>query len=336
MPTALITGASGLVGSHACERLLAEGWRVRALVRDEAGAAWLRERGVDLHPGDILDQASFEAAARGCDLIVHCAAAVVARGGWEEYRRPNLDGTRNAIAAAARSGARLVQVSSVSVYGAEARYAASRRPCDEETPLEPLPEHAHYARSKRDSEAMVLAAHADGRIWATAVRPDVIYGVRDREFVPRLARVMRARVFPLLARGRETMAIVHAANVADGIVRAATADVAGGRTYNLANDYDVTVAEFVRLAAVGLGHRVIGVPVPVTLARAAMAVARPVTARIMGASAAVMARSTVDFLTRGNPFSSERARRELGWDPPMRPEIGIPEAFRWAKAARGR
>jgi nucleoside-diphosphate-sugar epimerase len=41
-----------------------------------------------------------------------------------------------------------------------------------------------------------------------------------------------------------------------------------------------------------------------------------------------------DFLTRDNPFTSERARRELGWDPPVRPEEGVIDAFRWWKTQR--
>ena len=325
----LITGATGLVGCHVAERFLADGWRVRALVRDERAAGWLAARGVELHRGDVLAPDAFFAAAEGCDVIVHAAAAVVAPGGWEAYRSANIDGTRHAIAAAGQSGARLVHVSSVAVYGPDARYSAGGK-CTEDAPLAPLPPHAHYARSKRESEAMVLEAHAAGRIHATAVRPSVIYGVRDRQFVPRIARALRPGVVPLVAGGRTTLAIVHAANVADGIARAATSDAAGGRAYNLANDFDVTVAEFVRLAARGMDRRVRTVPFPLPLARAAMALLRAGATVVLGRNAGVMAGSTLAFATTDNPFSSERARRELGWAPVVRPEDGIPEAFRWA------
>jgi nucleoside-diphosphate-sugar epimerase len=140
---------------------------------------------------------------------------------------------------------------------------------------------------------------------------------------------MRARVFPLLAGGRSTLAMVHAANVADGAVRAADADVAGGRAYNLANDFDVTVRDFVRLAGVGLGHPVHGVPVPMVAARAAFAALRAVVRVTRGPAMAAHASGTLDFFTRDNPFSSARARRELGWCPAVKPEVGIPEAFRW-------
>src|SRR5439155_7926875 len=132
VPTALVTGATGLVGSHIVERLLSDGWRVRALVRRVAEAApraapttwngteWLRDRGVQLSSGDILDLPTFADAARGCDVIFHTAAAVTPSASrihpYDAFRIPNVDGTRNAIAAAERAGARLVQLSSAAVY----------------------------------------------------------------------------------------------------------------------------------------------------------------------------------------------------------------------------
>src|SRR5581483_6759066 len=195
------------------------------------------------------------------------AALVTARGNWERYRAVNVDGTRHAITAAAASGARLLHVSSVAVYGSASRYGNT--PTDEDTPLPPLPASAYYARSKRESEQLVLEAHAAGRIWGCAVRPDVIYGRYDRQFVPRVARMLQHGLFPRIGTGRTTLAIVHAASVADGAVRAIASPNAGGRAYNLANDFDVTVNEFVQLAAKGLDRDVRFVPVPAPIAHAA-------------------------------------------------------------------
>ncbi|HEU4586035.1 MAG TPA: NAD-dependent epimerase/dehydratase family protein [Gemmatimonadaceae bacterium] len=329
MPLALVTGATGQVGSYIVERLRADGWRTRALVRTPAAAEWLAAEGVELARGDVLDAASFRDAAAGCDAIFHAAAVVTARGGWELYRDANVGGTHNAIEAASASGARLLHVSSVAVYGGAARYRD--RPTDESTPLAPLPERAFYARSKRESERLVLDAHASGRIWAAAVRPDVIYGRRDRQFVPRLARVLEHGFFPVLNGGVSTLAIVHAASVADGAVRAVGIDAAGGQAYNLANDFPVTVADFARLAGEGLGRRVRLVSFPTTLARAALAAVRGALRAVGSGAMAAQSSGTLDFLSRDNPFTSERARRELGWSPPVRPEIGVPDAFRWWK-----
>lgn len=325
MPTALVTGATGLVGSHVVERLLGDGWQVRALVRDPARAGWLEAIGVALAAGDTLDPATLSAATTGCDVVFHTAAAVTSDGGWEAFRRPNVDGTRNIVDATARAGARLVHVSSVAVYGARARYAAPGGRTSEDTPLAPIGERAWYARSKRESEQVVLDAHAAGRLWATAVRPDVVYGERDRQFVPRIARLLRFGIAPVIGGGRTTLAVVHASNVADGMVRAAAHDAAGGRAYNLANDFDVTVAEFFRLAGEGLGRRLRLVSIPASAARVVMRAA----ARVAPARLRSSVRQSVDFLSRDNPFTSERARRELGWDPRVHPRDGVVGAFRW-------
>lgn len=331
MPTALVTGATGLVGSHLTERLLAEGWRVHALVRDPARARWLADMGAELRAGDVLDAAGFAAAARGSDVLFHTAAVITPHGGWEAFRRTNLDGTRNAIDAAAGAGARLLQLSSVAVYGPHARYESPTGKTDEETPLVPIPERAWYARSKRESETMVMAAHGAGRIWATAIRPCVIYGTRDRQFTPRVARAFTLLpALPLLGGGRTALSIIHVSNVVDVALRAVALDAAGGRAYNVANDHEVTLAGYVRLAGEGLDRRLRTFTVPLGAVRVVDRLLRLVS----GNALKVMPGATRDFLTRGNPFSSERARRELGWSPLVRPEEGIPEAFRWWRTHR--
>jgi nucleoside-diphosphate-sugar epimerase len=331
--SALITGATGLVGSHIVERLLADGWSVRALVRRDAPAPrrWSLPAAVRVEPGDVLDADAFARAARGCDVVFHAAAAITPRGGWEAFRRLNVDGTMNAIGAAESAKARLVHVSSVAVYGSAGRYAPAGRKTDETISLPPLPERAYYARSKRESEELVLGAHRAGRVWATALRPDVIYGPRDRQFVPRMARMLRRGFAPVIGSGHTTLAIVHAANVADGVVRAAT-HATGGEAYNLANDFDVTVVDFWRLAGEGMGRRIRLVRVPLPVALGLFRVIKTGVRVISGGRSSVVNAGSIGFLSRDNPFTSERAYRELGWTPRVKPEVGIPEAFRWATA----
>ncbi|MBA3671852.1 MAG: NAD-dependent epimerase/dehydratase family protein [Gemmatimonadaceae bacterium] len=333
MRVALVTGATGLVGTHVVRRLQEEGWETRALVRDAARAGALSRSGVHLATGDILEPTGFARAARGCDVVFHTAAAVTPAGGWEAFRRPNVEGTRNAVAAAAGAGARLVHVSSVAVYGESSRYRDGEL-TDEDAPLEALPESAHYARSKRESEALVLDAHQAGRLWATAVRPAVIYGPNDRQFVPRVARLLRYGVAPLIGGGQTRLSVVHAANVADGMIRAAAMDAAGGRAYNLANDDDITVADFFRLAAIGLDTRLRTVTVPRIVARAAIGLFSFIAPLVVGNRFNAVTSGSIDFLTRDNPFTSDRARKELHWTPVVRPEVGVPDAFRWWLAHR--
>jgi len=329
---ALVTGATGLVGSYIVERLLADAWSVRALVREPS--AELTALGVELVVGDVLDAESFTKAAEGCEIVFHTAAVIIAAGGWETYRRANVDGTRNAIAAAERAGARLLQLSSVAVYST--RYEDPSKKTDEDSPMGPLPERAFYGRSKRESEQLVLEAHAAGRIWATAVRPCVIYGRRDRHCVPRAARLLQRGYAPVIGGGRSTMALVHAANVADGALLAAASDVAGGRAYNLANDFEVTVRDFFLLGAGGLGRRLHLIPIPLVAARAGFAVLYRGLRLLSGGRASFVSRESLSMITRDNPYDSTRARRELGWAPRVRPAEGIPDAFRWWRETQER
>ena len=76
------------------------------------------------------------------------------------------------------------------------------------------------------------------------------------------------------------------------------------------------------------------VPVPLAVARAGFKTLRLGMRIARGPSASNDAMTTLYFLTKNNPFSSERARRELGWAPPMRPEVGVPDAFRWWREQR--
>ena len=327
MPRALVTGATGLVGSHIVDRLLNDGWSVRALVRKQSRE--LSDRGVEQSQGDVLDADSFARAVTGADVVFHTAAAITQHGGWDVYRDLNVGGTRNAIDATAKAGARLLQLSSVAVYGPDARFREDGAKTDEDSPFGALPDTAYYARSKRDSEQLVMEAHRAGRIWATAVRPDVIYGTRDRQFVPRIAGMLKRGFAPLIGGGTSTLAIVHAANVADGAVRAVMHDGAAGRAFNLANDHDVTVRQFFELGAQGLGTRVRFIPIPIGLASGAFAVFRGAMKTLGGSKMSVVSNASLSLLTDDNPFTSERAYHELGWSPSVIPTESIPEAFRW-------
>jgi 2-alkyl-3-oxoalkanoate reductase len=326
---ALVTGATGLVGSHIVELLVREGWSVRGLARSETSKRRVRSLGAEPIDGDVLRPDALRAASRGVDTIFHTAAAITEGGGWESYRRLNIDGTAAMIVAAEVSGARLLHVSSVAVYGSTGRYNAEGNKTSEDSPLGALPERSHYARSKRESEEMVMDAHRRGRIWATAVRPSVIYGPRDRQFVPRMARALSLGVMPVIGGGVSTLSVVHAANVAEGALRAVTTDAAAGRAYNVANDFDVTVRDFFRLGAEGLGRNVRLVPIPLWTARLALRAFRIVDRLALGGKFAVASEGSLSFMSRDNPFTSERARRELGWSPRVRPAEGVPAAFRW-------
>jgi UDP-glucose 4-epimerase len=214
----LVTGATGKVGSRLAKRLAQGGHRVRALVRDEARAAGLREDHIELVQGDLLEVDSLAAAVRGVDAVVHCAAFFRGATAEQAHAVNDLGSQQLASAARAASVTRFIFTSTGLVYGANAGRLAH-----EDDPCEPA---AAYPVSKLAAERFLLALEGlDVRV----LRLPFVYGDGDphiEEAVPML------RGFPKTQR----MSIGHHADVAQAVARLLDAPSPAHRIYNLVDD----------------------------------------------------------------------------------------------------
>jgi nucleoside-diphosphate-sugar epimerase len=327
--TVLVTGGSGLVGSHVIEALRARGVPVRALARAPA-ATVVAALGAEPVIGEVTDPAAWQrACAGGVSGIVHAAAIVQRPLPWAAYEAVNVGGTRQAIAAArtAGRGTRLVHVSSVAVYGGTADYRPERERRTEDAPFRSIPEHDYYARSKREAEALVRTfAEADGGT-GIAIRPNVIYGERDRLFTPRVIRAMRSPIIPLIGPGTNHLSCVYAGNVATAIVAALEAPVSGFRAYNVACDASppLTAREFLEAFAVACGARPRFFRVPAKVVGLVMSLL----------AGPALARAALSFITGENPYVTDRAHAELGWTPHLASREAIARTVRWANEKPG-
>ena len=278
----LVTGASGFVGGRFLARFRAEpGLEIRGIARrpiaDPSCAC------VDLSRPFDLDWLP--------DAVVHAAARVTPWGTAAQYRRDNVDATRNVIEFCRRHGLpRLVYVSTTAVF-----YRAGHQlGLTEETPIGPRFIN-EYARSKRAGEELVAGYPGS---WIV-VRPRAVFGPEDTTLFPRLLAAAKRGTLPILANGGAPVIsdLIYIDTLLDYLLTAVRrADLTGA--YNLTNAEPVETQAFIAdvLARLGL-------PAPRRVV--------PVRRAMLAAGAVEVAYRLLPFL--GEPPITRFGVADLGW-----------------------
>ncbi len=208
-----MTGASGFLGWQVARKLLARGWKVRALVRP---GSRIRDLEVETVNGDLRDLDSLHRAVAGCAVVFHVAAdyRLWARNPDEIYQS-NVDGTRNLLNAARRAGIeRFVYTSTVGCIGIPAAGLG-----DENTPVALDHMQGAYKRSKFLAEQAVREA-ASGGFPAVIVNPTAPVGDHDVKPTPTGKIVVDYLAGAMPAYLETGLNIVDAEDVAEGHVLA--------------------------------------------------------------------------------------------------------------------
>jgi dihydroflavonol-4-reductase len=318
---ALVTGATGFVGAAVARALLGAQWRVRVLARPGSDRRNLKSLDVEVSEGDLADLRSLERAAQGCDGLFHVAAdyRLGARDPAELYRA-NVEGTRNVLSAAHRSGVqRIVYTSSVATIG----IPADGTPGDEQSANSLENMIGHYKRSKYLAEEVVREAARDG-ISVVIVSPSTPVGPGDVKPTPTGQLVLDAAAGRMPAYVDTGLNIVHVDDVAAGHLLAYERGRAGER-YILGGQ-DMSLREILELIArlEGRSPPRVRLPYGVVLPIAYLAEG---FARLTGRSGRITLEG-VRMSRKKMFFSSAKAVRELGyrWRPPVQ---AFEDAIRW-------
>lgn len=204
---ALVTGASGFIGSHIVRRLLAEGFEVRAQVRPTSNLYALEGLDVELSRGDVRDLDSMRQAVRDCEVVFHAAALYAF---WNpdvhEFYRTNVLGTRNVLTAAMEAGVeRVVHTSSVATISPPPPGKLS----DENTPLNTEDIAGPYKRSKHLAEKEALRFCEKG-LEVVIVNPTTPVGSFDHKPTPTgkmILDFLRGRMFAYIETGLNLIAV---------------------------------------------------------------------------------------------------------------------------------
>jgi 2-alkyl-3-oxoalkanoate reductase len=330
----LITGATGLLGSHIAEQLRLRGRPVRVLVRPNSDTAFLQSLGCELAFGDVTDRDSLARACRGVAVVFHSAARVGDWGPWEEFVAITIEGTRNLLHAATAAGVkRFLHISSISVYGYVDGEGAV---FDETAPLGyGLYKWAYYSRAKIQAEQLVWEHQRQGRLPVTVIRPSWLYGPRDRATLGRLIDSIRLRKCKLIGDGNNRLNVVHAANVAEATILAVDAERAIGEAYNCSNDGVLTQRGYFNKVAAALGEPPVTRQVPYQVARTAAWAMECFGHAFKTKKPPLVTRYAVWLIGRRSFFETQKAREHLGWKSTISYDEGIPAAVQWYLGAAG-
>src|SRR3954468_1201452 len=238
--SAFVTGGSGFIGGRLIQRLVGDGWRVRARARSPEAAAKVEALGAESVRGELGDGGAMRGGAHGCAYAFHSAAHLGAAGDWEAFERVNVQGTKDLLAAC-----RHAEVKRFVHVGTEASLMAGDPliEADERTPLRP-DSPSPYPATKAKAEIAVLGASEEGVFETVSVRPRFVWGVGDTTLLPVIADQVRAGKFAWIAGGKNRTSTSHVDNVVEGLVAGALRGVPGNAYFVLDAGGPVVFKEF--------------------------------------------------------------------------------------------
>ncbi|GMW06414.1 MAG: hypothetical protein AMXMBFR8_12110 [Nevskiales bacterium] len=307
----LVTGATGFIGRHLCERLVEQGFRVRAPVRLGSSQAVTLPPGVQQVPctdlRSMCSAADWRTHLESIDRIVHLAGlAHVARGheiAQSAYTEINETASRALSKAAAQSGVqRLILVSTVKVFGEQS--------CEKPfSPGDPPMPHDAYARSKLGAEQALLSETTGSPCEAVIVRPPLVYGRGVKGNFDRLVTLVRSGVPLPFGAIQNRRSLVSVGNLCDLIVRALEHPGAAGQILLPADEHAVSTPELLRMIASAMGTTIRLMPVPRSL--------------LAGLGAALGKHLEISRLIGSLEVDGSETRRVLQWTPPFSTEDGL-------------
>ncbi|MHA7964265.1 NAD-dependent epimerase/dehydratase family protein [Paenibacillus sp. CAU 1782] len=326
MKKALVTGATGFLGQHACTTLQSRGWEVTGLGRNTAAGSRLEAKGITFVHGDLRDETAVALACAGQDAVFHCGALSSPWGRYRDFHSVNVDGTKHVVQGCRKHGVhRLIHISTPSIYFDNKR---DRLDVAENAAFPPKQANA-YAATKLLAERVVFDSFQSG-LEGIILRPRAIFGPLDNALLPRLMRANETGGVPLFRNGDVLLDLTYVDNAVEAMLLGWEAPPeALGQAYNITNGEPAklgdVLAELFGMLGVTLHTR--DIPYPIVHGAAALMEWTHRLLPFLGEPK--LTRYSVGVLAKSQTLNIKRAREQLGYAPNVSLYEGLRRFAQW-------
>lgn len=251
---ALVTGATGFVGSHLVDKLIEKNYEVYCLKRKTSSTKWLDRKNVKYVEGDLFSNEALESCIKDMDYVFHVAGVVKAKN-KEGFYHGNSDSTKNLLEIAYKVNPGLkkfIFVSSLAACGP----AKTDKPVDESTVPDPI---TTYGLSKLKAEEEVFKYR--DKFPISIVRPPAVFGPRDTEILIYFKTFSKG-LNSVIGFDAKYLSLVYVEDLADGIILAAENNIADGQKYFVCFDKAYNWDEIGSLTSKLLGKKALKIRLP--------------------------------------------------------------------------
>jgi nucleoside-diphosphate-sugar epimerase len=302
--------------------LLERGKTVRCLVRESSKLRYLKHPQLELVYGGLDNSTDWQAAFADVDTVYHVAGLTFARRA-SDYYKVNHQGTETIASVALQHRQqirRFVLISSLAAIGP----GAKDQPVDETTEPHPI---TPYGKSKLMGEEAALAV--SDLLPITIVRPPAVYGPRDYALYELFKSIAKG-LSPSIGNYDKQISLVHAYDLADGIILAGESEKSKGRAYFISSDEIYSYNTVITLLEKIFARRVRSFAIPRAIAYSVAALAE-VGAAITRKPPVINRDKVLDLSQECWGCSIARAQQELGYTPRVPIEEGLRETIDWYK-----
>ncbi len=311
--TCLVTGSTGFIGSHLCDVLEQQGAIIRVLLHSEQTSRWTQSYICNLGEQEVPEQ-----AMRGVDIVFHLAgrthSLTDSKSQDSFYYAINVDGTRSLLEASKKENIeRFIYFSSVKAIGEE-----SNKRLDENTIANPS---STYGKSKKAAEDLVLNNNFAKN--SSVLRLTMVYGDTQKGNLVKMIKAIYANRFPPLTNFDNKRSMIHVDDVVQAALLAATSPISVGEVYVLSDGIDYSTCKIYRTIRQALGKKESIFNMPLIILHIIAKIGDVV--RIVFGKRALFDSDNMQKLIGNSFFSSEKAKKELGFVPKRNLYKEIPE-----------